>query len=82
VQGFVCARVGMNMIRTNEEMGVAGVMAAVLAIRGAAWGVSCRNIAFPAGAVSKRQRMKLRRVAVCRNFAFDARNRFQAPGKS
>jgi hypothetical protein len=46
VQGFVCARVGMNMIRTNEEMGVAGVMAAVLAIRGAAWGLAVGILLF------------------------------------
>lgn len=46
MQGFVCARVGMNMIRTNEEMGVAGVIAAVLAIRGAAWGLAVGILLF------------------------------------
>lgn len=82
VQGFVCARVGMSMIRTNEEMGGSWRYGRCFGHQRSCLGVSCRNIAFPAGAVSKRQRMKLRRVAVCRNFVFDARNRFQAPGKS
>jgi hypothetical protein len=40
VQGFVCTRVAMDMVSTNEQKGVAGVMGAVLAINGATWGLA------------------------------------------
>lgn len=38
VQGFICTRLAMNMCNTDLERGIAGVMGAVLAARGAAWG--------------------------------------------
>lgn len=40
VQGFVCTRIAMKYADTNEEKGLAGVMGAVLAIKGAAWGLA------------------------------------------
>ncbi|MCR1899626.1 putative sulfate/molybdate transporter [Irregularibacter muris] len=40
VQGFVCTRLAMNTLTTDTERGVAGVMAAVLAVKGAAWGLA------------------------------------------
>ncbi|MDI6707222.1 MAG: benzoate/H(+) symporter BenE family transporter [Bacillota bacterium] len=40
VQGFVCTRIAMDIVKTNEQKGVAGVMGAVLAIKGAAWGLA------------------------------------------
>lgn len=40
VQGFVCCQIGLNMIHTDSERGLAGVMAAILAIKGAAWGLA------------------------------------------
>ncbi|MFW6409938.1 MAG: hypothetical protein ACOCZR_02740 [Halanaerobiales bacterium] len=39
VQGFVCTRIAMNYTITNEQKGIAGVMGAVLAVKGAAWGL-------------------------------------------
>lgn len=39
VQGYVCCRIGLAMITTNLERGVTGVMAAVLATKGATWGL-------------------------------------------
>lgn len=40
VQGYVCTRLAMELCTTNSERGIAGVMAAVLATRGAAWGLA------------------------------------------
>lgn len=40
VQGFVCTRIAMQYTETNEEKGLAGVMGAVLATKGAAWGLA------------------------------------------
>lgn len=39
VQGYVCCKIGLSMVRTDMERGIAGVMAAVLAISGATWGL-------------------------------------------
>ena len=39
VQGFVCTRLAMSLCKKNIDMGIAGVMAAVLAVKGAAWGL-------------------------------------------
>lgn len=36
-QAFVCARIGMNYCKTDRDKMIAGVMAAVLAVRGSAW---------------------------------------------
>ncbi|QUH25919.1 hypothetical protein [Serpentinicella alkaliphila] len=38
VQGYVCARLAMNICENDADRGIAGVMGAVLATRGAAWG--------------------------------------------
>lgn len=40
VQGFVCVRLAMDTVKTESEKGVAGVMATILAIKGAAWGLA------------------------------------------
>lgn len=39
VQGFVCTRLAMSLCKRNIDRGIAGVMAAVLAVKGAAWGL-------------------------------------------
>lgn len=39
IQGFVSFRVGVSKARTSIDLGIAGVMAAILASRGAAWGL-------------------------------------------
>ncbi|MBQ3436996.1 MAG: hypothetical protein IJG31_00520 [Fusobacterium sp.] len=39
VQGFVCTRLAISLCKRNIDMGIAGVMAAVLAVKGAAWGL-------------------------------------------
>lgn len=36
-QEFVCARIGMDYCKTDRDKMIAGVMAAVLAVRGSAW---------------------------------------------
>lgn len=46
VQGFVCCQIGLSMIHTDSERGLAGVMAAVLAIRGASWGLAVGIILY------------------------------------
>lgn len=46
VQGFVCCQIGLGMIRTDSERGLAGVMAAVLAIKGASWGLAVGIILY------------------------------------
>jgi hypothetical protein len=40
VQGFACYYIAMDMLKTKEERGVAGIMAIFLAFRGAAWGLA------------------------------------------
>ncbi|WP_305462727.1 hypothetical protein [Photobacterium leiognathi] len=40
IQGFVSFRVGVTKSRTVNDLGVAGVMAAVIATKGAAWGLA------------------------------------------
>lgn len=40
VQGFACAYIAMEMAKTKEERGVAGMMAIFLASKGAAWGLA------------------------------------------
>lgn len=40
VQGYVSVRIGIMKARTFNDLGIAGVMAAVLATRGAAWGLA------------------------------------------
>ncbi|WP_027623887.1 membrane protein [Clostridium lundense] len=39
IQGFVSVRVGVMKARTFNDLGIAGVMASVVATRGAAWGL-------------------------------------------
>lgn len=39
VQGFVCTRLAMSLCKKNVDMGIAGVMASIIAIKGAAWGL-------------------------------------------
>jgi hypothetical protein len=46
VQGFVCTRIAMDMVKTNEQKGIAGVTGAVLAIKGAAWGLGLGIILY------------------------------------
>lgn len=46
VQGFICTQLAMNMCRTDIERGICGVMGAVLAIQGAAWGLAVGLILF------------------------------------
>jgi len=38
VQGYVCTRLAMNICHSDTDRGIAGVMGAVLAAKGAAWG--------------------------------------------
>lgn len=40
IQGYVSVRVGVMKARTFNDLGIAGVMGAVLATRGAAWGLA------------------------------------------
>lgn len=40
VQGFACFYIAMDMVKTNEERGVAGVIGAILAVAGATYGLA------------------------------------------
>jgi hypothetical protein len=40
IQGYVSVRVGVLKAKTFNDLGIAGVMGAVLATRGAAWGLA------------------------------------------
>jgi len=46
VQGFVCCQIGLSMIHTDSERGLVGVMAAILAIKGASWGLAAGIILY------------------------------------
>jgi len=39
IQGYVSVRIGIMKARTFNDLGIAGVMAAVLVAKGAAWGI-------------------------------------------
>lgn len=39
VQGYVCTRLAMSLCKDSIDMGIAGVMASIIAIKGAAWGL-------------------------------------------
>ena len=46
VQGFICTQLAMNMCKSDLERGICGVMGAVLAIKGAAWGLAVGLILY------------------------------------
>ncbi|MDK4510166.1 hypothetical protein MVQ21_07310 [Fusobacterium necrophorum] len=46
VQGFICTRLAMTICKDHIDMGIAGVMAAVIAVKGAAWGLGVGIILF------------------------------------
>lgn len=46
IQGYVSVRVGVMKARTFNDLGIAGVMGAVLATRGAAWGLATGIILY------------------------------------
>ena len=46
VQGYVCTRLAMKLCITDADRGIAGVMAAILATRGAAWGLGIGIILY------------------------------------
>ncbi len=46
VQGFVCTRLAMMICKDKLDMGIAGVMASVIAIKGAAWGLGVGILLF------------------------------------
>lgn len=46
VQGYVCCKIGLAMIDSDMERGIAGVMAAILAIKGASWGLAAGIIIY------------------------------------
>ena len=39
VQGYVCTRLAISICEKRIDMGIAGVMASIIAIKGAAWGL-------------------------------------------
>ncbi|MBS9775607.1 MAG: hypothetical protein KGV57_00780 [Fusobacterium sp.] len=46
VQGFVCTRLAMMICKDKLDMGIAGVMGAVIVIKGAAWGLGVGILLF------------------------------------
>jgi len=40
IQGYVSVKIGIQKVRTANDLGIAGVMAAVVVARGAAWGLA------------------------------------------
>ncbi len=63
VQGYICTHLAMNMCKTDIERGICGVMGAVLAIKGATWGLAVGIILYvilmesrrPSAAVSEKR---------------------------
>ncbi|TAL33662.1 MAG: hypothetical protein EPN93_13670 [Spirochaetes bacterium] len=56
VQGFVAVRVGVLKSRAFNDLGIAGVAGAVLAVRGAAWGLAVATILTALVYISKNWR--------------------------
>jgi hypothetical protein len=46
VQGYICTRLAMEICETDRDRGIAGVMGAVLAVKGAAWGFGVGVLLF------------------------------------
>lgn len=46
IQGYLCVYLAMNMLETNVQRGVAGVMGAVMATKGAAWGLAAGALLY------------------------------------
>ena len=46
VQGYICTQLAMNMCKDDIERGICGVMGAVLATKGATWGLAVGIILF------------------------------------
>src|SRR5690606_28764241 len=46
VQGFACAYIAMNLLSDNYQRRVAGFMAVILALKGAAWGLAVGVLLF------------------------------------
>ncbi len=46
VQGYICVRLAIDMTVTDVDKGIAGVMGAVIASRGAAWGLAVGLILY------------------------------------
>lgn len=46
VQGFICTRLAMMICRSKMDMGIAGVMASVIAVKGAAWGLAAGIVLY------------------------------------
>ena len=44
IQGYVSVKIGVQKVRTANDLGIAGVMAAVVIARGAAWGLAVGTI--------------------------------------
>jgi len=44
IQGYVSVKIGIQKVRTANDLGIAGVMAAVVVARGAAWGLAVGTI--------------------------------------
>lgn len=59
VQGFACAYIAMDMVKTKEERGIAGIMAIFLAFRGSAWGLAAGVVMFILIGVDKERIAKI-----------------------
>jgi hypothetical protein len=46
VQGYICARIGMSYLDTDKQKGIGGIMAIVMAIKGAQWGLGTGIILY------------------------------------
>ncbi len=62
VQGYVCTRLAMNICKSDTDRGIAGVMGAVLAVKGAAWGFALGIILFILLSDFKKSKVKAEEV--------------------
>ena len=46
IQGFICTRLAMEYCKTDTERGIAGITAAILFTKGAAWGLASGIILY------------------------------------
>lgn len=65
VQGFVCGRIAMDEISTGTDRGIATVMGAILALKGATWGLVAGILLYIVCVETKKQsKNKIEKVVV------------------
>lgn len=64
VQGFVCGRIAMDEVESGTDKGITAVMAAVLALKGASWGLVAGILLYIVCSDSKKNQKLAEKITV------------------